>query len=261
MDDRPGYYAVIPADVRYDDEIPANAKLLYGEISALISKDGFCFATNGYFAEIYRLSERTISGLISALQDRGYISVFLDRDASGQIQKRKIYLRVSAGDAQPVEENFYTSGKSFREGIENNFQYTNTSNTDIDKENKKESPQPEDSVPCGKKRPPKEAFNPMPLFENWIRGTFPGEHPDNLNALYSALARFVDNRLQIKKPMKSKAAVTALCNKLLDYSGGSIPAMIDLLDTATVHNWQSVYRPKGQAASSPPKEGEDEEWL
>ena len=44
MDDiRPGYYAIIPADVRYDDGIPPNAKLLYGEISALIGKDGFCF--------------------------------------------------------------------------------------------------------------------------------------------------------------------------------------------------------------------------
>ena len=40
MDDvRPGYYAIIPADVRYDDGIPPNAKLLYGEISALIGDD------------------------------------------------------------------------------------------------------------------------------------------------------------------------------------------------------------------------------
>lgn len=52
-ENRPGYYAVIPADVRYDDQIPANAKLLYGEISALIGADGFCYASNSYFMKIY----------------------------------------------------------------------------------------------------------------------------------------------------------------------------------------------------------------
>ena len=74
MDDvRPGYYAVIPADVRYDDRIPANAKLLYGEISALIGKDGFCFATNQYFAEIYGCTPVTVARLVSKLEEAGYI--------------------------------------------------------------------------------------------------------------------------------------------------------------------------------------------
>ena len=124
----PGYYAVIPATVRYDDSIPANAKLLYGEISALIGQEGYCYATNSYFASLYQLSERTISTLIASLQKAGYISLELERDGTGQVTARKLRVAVSVTGAQPLEENFYTPGKNLREGIEENFQYTNTSN-------------------------------------------------------------------------------------------------------------------------------------
>ena len=38
MNEKPNYYAIIPANVRYDNELRANEKLLYGEITALSSK-------------------------------------------------------------------------------------------------------------------------------------------------------------------------------------------------------------------------------
>lgn len=43
------YYAIIPAVVRYYNELTDKAKLLYGEITCLSSKEGYCFATNNYF--------------------------------------------------------------------------------------------------------------------------------------------------------------------------------------------------------------------
>ena len=253
--ERPNYYAVIPADVRYDDQIPANAKLLYGEISALVGKEGFCFANNGYFSQLYGLSERTITALIKGLKDKGYISVFLERDKSGQIVNRKIYLRASLCDGQPVEENFYTPRKYFQEGIEKNCGDINLNITDIDiKENKKEKSAKK------KESPPKMDFDPLPLFINWIPealGNSTG--PEAMNRLYLALVRFNENRTALKKPMRSKAAVTALCNKLEKFAGTDPELMIELLDTATLNGWQSVF-PANDAVAAPKAERETE-WL
>ncbi len=67
------YYAVIPANVRYDKNLPANAKLLYGEVTALCNQSGICWADNGYFANLYDVDDRTIQRWVSALVDKGYL--------------------------------------------------------------------------------------------------------------------------------------------------------------------------------------------
>ena len=43
MKDKPNYYAIIPAIVRYDNDLKPNEKLLYGEITALTNKTGACY--------------------------------------------------------------------------------------------------------------------------------------------------------------------------------------------------------------------------
>ena len=48
----PGYWAVIPAEVRYDDALPANAKLLYGEISSLCDQKGYCYASVASWVDV-----------------------------------------------------------------------------------------------------------------------------------------------------------------------------------------------------------------
>ena len=73
MDDKKSYYAIIPANVRYDKTLPANAKLLYGEITALCNEKGYCWASNNYFAVLYEVSKETISRWIKALSDNKYI--------------------------------------------------------------------------------------------------------------------------------------------------------------------------------------------
>lgn len=86
---RPSFYVIIPANVRYDKALPDKAKLLYGEITALCNKEGFCWAKNEYFAELYGLTDRNIQRLIKALKDGGYIDVVIDQKS---MNPRKIFL-------------------------------------------------------------------------------------------------------------------------------------------------------------------------
>lgn len=87
MENRPNFYAVIPAYVRYDKDLSSTAKLLYGEISSLCNEKGYCWATNDYFANLYSISERQVQRMIKSLSDKKYIRVVIDRNT-----KRKIYL-------------------------------------------------------------------------------------------------------------------------------------------------------------------------
>jgi len=89
---KPAFWAVLPAAVRYNDELPPNAKLLYAEISSLTDRRGYCYASNEYFMRLYSLSERTIRRLISELARLGYISI---ADGDGGKDRRKIYAGIN----------------------------------------------------------------------------------------------------------------------------------------------------------------------
>ena len=75
MKESPSYFAIIPAHIRYDHDLCPNAKLLYGELTALTQKEGYCWASNKYFAELYGVDERTITRWLTALSDKGYIEI------------------------------------------------------------------------------------------------------------------------------------------------------------------------------------------
>lgn len=122
----PGYWAVIPALIRYDDQICANAKLLYAEISSLINDAGFCWADNGYFARLYRVSERSIRTWLEQLEGAGYIRTQEKRGQRNAVQWRRIYAAVNplTGVKNPdfsLEENFQTGSRSGF-SLEDNFQ-------------------------------------------------------------------------------------------------------------------------------------------
>lgn len=104
VDIKKSYYAVIPANVRYDKSLKANAKLLYGEITALTNEKGYCWASNQYFADLYEVSKQTISTWIKDLRERGYISVTMEyKEGTKEILNR--YIRI---DEYPTLENLNT---------------------------------------------------------------------------------------------------------------------------------------------------------
>lgn len=249
---RPGYYAVIPANVRYDDQIPANAKLLYGEISALIGSDGFCYATNSYFMKIYGFSDPTITRLISALEKAGYIKRVLERDDTGQVARRKLYLTVSMPEIQPPINFDTTPHQNCGEGTIKNDGYTNTSITNILKENKKEK---------SARSSPLTDEQLHELFVRWINRIAADDWTrKGKNELYFALDCFYKPREKKKQePARTEAAFTALSNRLIRHSQGSPTAMIDMLERATTAGWKSVFPLNGSLGGSekPASEGSD----
>lgn len=93
MNEQPNYYAILTANVRYDDELCASEKLLYAEITALSNKEGYCWSTNNYFAKLYRVDVCTVSRWVNKLVKKGYLISQIIRDENTkQILERRLYI-------------------------------------------------------------------------------------------------------------------------------------------------------------------------
>lgn len=138
MKDIPSYYATIPADVRYDVTLCPNAKLLYGELTALCSKKGYCWSSNNYFAKLYNVHKNTISKWISLLEKKRYIKTITIKIDKGY--ERNIYINQKAPtpkpkDVSPLNPKVDTPKSKDEGGIKkkidtpkSNAEYNSTSN-------------------------------------------------------------------------------------------------------------------------------------
>ncbi|ANK63396.1 hypothetical protein AYR56_05195 [Loigolactobacillus backii] len=119
----PSYYAIIPANVRYDKDLPANAKLLYGEITALCNKKGYCWASNKYFADLYGIKEGSVSRLISKLAKKGYLNIKLVyKENSKEIDKRAITISTT-----PINNKEHTPTQKSEDPMHNIVKENTTS--------------------------------------------------------------------------------------------------------------------------------------
>ena len=264
----PSYFAVIPSDVRYDESIPANAKLLYGEISALIGAEGYCYASNEYFSNLYGMAHETIARLFTKLEQAGHIRRVVEKDASGQVIERKIYLRVSLPDGwgideknnTPIDEKINTSPQKNQGGIDQKIKDTDISITEKEKDKKEKSQR-------------KARKSAEPLTDEEMRSAVvdginmiaqPGWDAQTKNDLYKWIMALYDPERVVKKarPVRSKLSVDGTFRKL-QLSGTDPQVMIGMLCSAIEGGWQGVQVPKSSTAGAAkaPREEREYRWV
>ena len=134
--EQPNYYAIIPANVRYDKRLIQGAKLLFGEITALSNQKGYCWASNNYFMKLYDVSQFTIQAWLKSLEDCGYINrQVIYKEGSKEIQAR--YIGITS---YPSKENLATPSKE-------NLPVNNTSINTTNNINDDDTPAREENNP------------------------------------------------------------------------------------------------------------------
>lgn len=128
---QPTYYAIIPAPIRYNKELPAGAKLMYGEITALSNQNGYCYASNGYFADLYACSKQAISKWIKTLESFGYVKISYQGGRGNQ--QRRVSIAIDSYQLQ------LRGVSTTVEGVSTGVDHNNTSNNNTSNNKKEEA--------------------------------------------------------------------------------------------------------------------------
>lgn len=231
--ERPSYFSVLPADVRYDQTISANAKLVYSEISALIGPEGFCYASNAFLADNYGFTEEAVSRMITKLIKAGYIIRELDKDASGQIIRRRLYLRASVPDGRGIDPKINTPQPKNQEGIDQTIKGTKLSNT-ISSTRTRGKNQNHTLTDEQMAQAIRECAETMGNTNRW-------SGPE-LEAVCKLVHEFYGPRaVSGKPPMHTTRGVNGLFRKMSSLGPCSAQAAMDMLLTAIERGWTSVY--------------------
>ena len=102
----------IPAEILLNDDLSDKEKIILSMILYLSEESKSCFASNKYIANIVNVTHERVSKIISALKDKGYVSVKLKyKKDSKEIEERQI---------TPIVENINRYSQEIQEGIETN---------------------------------------------------------------------------------------------------------------------------------------------
>lgn len=256
-----GYYAIIPANVRYDKRLSANAKLLYGEITALSNEKGYCWASNGYFADLYGVSSGSISNWIGNLEKAGYIKRKVIRDKNNAVIRREIYLSVAVQslneeekldeeeriDAEErIDEEEKLDAEEKEEPTQNSCDTSSKNLGDPLKENYGTSPKNLGDLPQKTIGPPPKNFKDNNTTNNTMNNTnnkravvdIIRSYTDD-KELLEALKGFSEMRTATRSKLTPRAMKLAL-NKL-DSLSSDLNDKIDIVNQSTMNSWKSFY--------------------
>lgn len=213
MDERimgPAYFAVITGPVLDDRALSDSAKLLYGRITSLADREGYCWATNEYLSQITGYGVRTITRLVAQLEQRGHVETVVVPASKKGGRERRIYIgRQAARGLDKIGQ----CSQICLDGIAKNGQ--TLLNSMINKK---------DNNPL---YPPTEVLNAI---DSYI-----GDDPE----YRAAFDGFLINRKALKKPVLTARAINAIINRLR--RANHRETEIAMLDKATENNWLTVY--------------------
>lgn len=215
MEIKKSYYAVIPASVRYDKSLPAAAKLLYGEITALCNQSGLCWAENSYFAELYEVNIRTVQSWINALLDKKYIFRNIQYAEDGKTVLRRC-LSIASENTTPVK-NFARGGDEIVAAVAT-----------------KKSPiiiQPNTTTNIKGDKPPTPTKSKAAIFNAMVDTT---TLPDSVK---DALHKWLDYKKHNYQERSFEALLTIVQKKVEEYGA---EAVVDLVDECMANTWKGL---------------------
>ena len=101
---------LIPVDVLLNKELVDKEKIILSIILGLSKKNGTCYATNGYIADMLNTTDATVSRTISSLNNKKYVKVIIDNQKKNW-RKREIV---------PIEGNIFKHYQNRQGGIDEN---------------------------------------------------------------------------------------------------------------------------------------------
>ncbi len=250
--ENPSFFAVLPAAVRYDARLSASEKIFFAEITALTEAEGYCYAANAYFSDLYGVDERTVRRWLGHLQTAGYIEV--EPAAGGEApHPRRIWLagrtvRGAEVDAAADEagKNVRGAGKNVREGRAKMSGPTSQEQKNNNNTGARASSEP--------------AASPSRTVGE-IFAEFCAQY--NLDQrLDDALGEFASSRAAKKKPLTPWAA-ELLCKKLRRLAAEAeardpVDYMVQALEESVVNSWSGVFALKEYRPTPPaPKRQQD----
>lgn len=85
------FWLIVPPPISDSKLITHREKVLIGIIYGLMSKRGYCYASNEWIADKMGDSKRTIQSIIASLCEKGVLRVELVKNEKGVVIQRRIY--------------------------------------------------------------------------------------------------------------------------------------------------------------------------